>query len=582
MLKCLVVLALFVQAFGLEIPEYAPYQKHLTSGAIFDQFDYDSLKSSPWVPSSATKFDEGRREVVAYNGEWGIETSKKVKGYANDRGLVMKSQAAHYAIARKLDEPFDNTGNDLVFQYEIKLENDLSCGGTYVKLLSLQADYLKFNSDTPYQVMFGPDKCGSQNMVHFIIKRVNPHTGVAEEKHLRTAPMSKGGVLSSLYTLIIKKNQDFEIRINGEVAKAGNLVTSTSLLRPPLNPPREIEDPNDKKPFGWDERLTIPDPNAEKPDNYELNHVWTQIPDVRAEKPEDWDESKPKLVRAEDSQVPDYWDEEEDGEWIAPLVPNPECENISGCGPWEPPLVDNPHYIGPWASPRIDNPDYQGEWKPRTIPNPEYYNDERPSDLEPIGAIAFELWSMDSNVMFDNVYLGHLIKEAEQIGNETWRPKYELEHVYREANRPKLRNEPVPPPPDFQDLLFADPEESTLSQFLNFIRMASKRQYLEFSDFIFEFVMDPVPTVLESPVRFVIYCSISVVVLSVIFGTWAVLMFVLFNKSEEPSLQEEKPETEVQYVPKIEELSDHEIETVTASESTSSAVHQENNTTKRK
>lgn len=49
------------------------------------------------------------------------------------------------------------------------------------------------------------------------------------------------------------------------------VVSKGSLLEdmvPPVNPPREIEDPADKKPDDWDERPKIPDPNAVKPDDW--------------------------------------------------------------------------------------------------------------------------------------------------------------------------------------------------------------------------------------------------------------------------------------------------------------------------
>lgn len=39
-------------------------------------------------------------------------------------------------------------------------------------------------------------------------------------------------------------------------------------MTPPVNPPREIEDPNDQKPEDWDERAKIPDPDAVKPDDW--------------------------------------------------------------------------------------------------------------------------------------------------------------------------------------------------------------------------------------------------------------------------------------------------------------------------
>jgi calnexin len=52
-------------------------------------------------------------------------------------------------------------------------------------------------------------------------------------------------------------------------------------------------------------------------------------------------------------------DEDMDGEWEAPQVPNPACEAAPGCGAWQRPNVDNPSYKGKWKPAMIDNPNYQ-------------------------------------------------------------------------------------------------------------------------------------------------------------------------------------------------------------------------------
>lgn len=52
-------------------------------------------------------------------------------------------------------------------------------------------------------------------------------------------------------------------------------------------------------------------------------------------------------------------DEEMDGEWEAPQIPNPACETAPGCGVWKRPMIDNPNYKGKWKPPMIDNPNYQ-------------------------------------------------------------------------------------------------------------------------------------------------------------------------------------------------------------------------------
>ena len=38
---------------------------------------------------------------------------------------------------------------------------------------------------TPYTIMFGPDKCGSDAKLHFIFRHVNPKNKTVEEKHCK-------------------------------------------------------------------------------------------------------------------------------------------------------------------------------------------------------------------------------------------------------------------------------------------------------------------------------------------------------------------------------------------------------------
>lgn len=356
-----------------------------------------------------------------------MEESKIFPGFKGDKGLVAKSPAAHHAISALLDTPLDNKGKTLVVQYEVKFQESLECGGAYIKLLS-ETDALRteeFSNDAPYQIMFGPDKCGSTNKVHFIIRRKNPNTGEYEEKHLKNPAPARLSKVSNLYTLIIKENQDFDVRINGKSVRSGNLHEEGAMF-PSVNPPAEIEDVDDEKPEDWVDSVTIPDPEqAVKPEDWDETEP-KKIPDPNEVKPEDWDEDALEFIADPDAEVPEDWDEEEDGEFISLDIPNPECE-LHGCGPWTAPLIDNPKYKGRWDQPRIQNPDYIGPWTPRMIPNPDYYEDATPSDLEPIGAIGIEIWTMQKDILFDNFYLGHSIEEAEAIGNATFVPKAEIE-----------------------------------------------------------------------------------------------------------------------------------------------------------
>lgn len=50
--------------------------------------------------------------------------------------------------------------------------------------------------------------------------------------------------------------------------------------------------------------------------------------------PDGWLEDEPDVIPDPDAEKPEEWDDEEDGDWIAPVVSNPKCEDAPGCGPW--------------------------------------------------------------------------------------------------------------------------------------------------------------------------------------------------------------------------------------------------------
>ena len=73
-----------------------------------------------------------------------------------------------------------------------------------------------------------------------------------------------------------------EPRSDFQVVNHGSLLTDFS---PPVNPPAEIDVPNDKKPSDWDEREKIQDPEATKPEDWDENAP-KQLPDTSASKPD--------------------------------------------------------------------------------------------------------------------------------------------------------------------------------------------------------------------------------------------------------------------------------------------------------
>ncbi|EGS18750.1 uncharacterized protein CTHT_0053590 [Thermochaetoides thermophila DSM 1495] len=431
-----------------------------------------------WKPSHAKKDTKGSDEEWRYVGEWAVEEPIVYKGMEGDKGLVVKNVAAHHAISAKFPKKIDPKGKTLVVQYEVKLQNSLECGGAYLKLLrdTKKLHQEEFSNTTPYVIMFGPDKCGHNNKVHFIFNHKNPKTGEYEEKHLTAPPTAKIVKTTELYTLVVHPNNTFLIQQNGETVKEGSLLED---FNPPVNPPKEIDDPNDKKPDDWVDEARIPDPNAKKPDDWDEDAPY-EIVDEDAVKPDDWLEDEPLTIPDPEAKKPDDWDDEEDGDWIPPTVPNPKCAEVSGCGPWTKPMKKNPAYKGKWTPPYIDNPAYKGPWAPRKIPNPDYFEDKHPANFEPMGAIGFELWTMQNNILFDNIYVGHSIEDARKFAEETFFKKHPVEKALEEADKPKIDDTPASP----DDLKFLDNPKKYITEKVDLFLTIAKRNPIEAVKFV--------------------------------------------------------------------------------------------------
>ncbi|CAN6464564.1 unnamed protein product [Victoria cruziana] len=279
--------------------------------------------------------------------------------------------------------------------------------------------------------MFGPDKCGSTNKVHFIVKHKNPKSGEYVEHHLKYPPSVPHDKFTHVYTAIIKPDNELRILVDGEEKKKANFFSQDD-FEPAFVPPATIPDPDDKKPEDWDERAMIPDPNAVKPEDWDEDAPM-EIEDEEAEKPEGWLDDEPEEIDDPEASKPEDWDDEEDGEWEAPKIDNPKCSEAPGCGEWKRPMKRNPAYKGKWHAPVIDNPNYKGIWKPQQIPNPDFFELEKPN-FEPIAAIGIEIWTMQDGILFDNILIASDEKAAEAYREKAWKPKYEAEKEKEKAD----------------------------------------------------------------------------------------------------------------------------------------------------
>ncbi len=82
-----------------------------------------------------------------------------VEGFELDNGLLLSKKDKYYGLTLPFQTPLTmGDSPSIVIQYEIKFEEVLACGGAYVKLLRDITDFGDVNKDTPYSILFGPDK----------------------------------------------------------------------------------------------------------------------------------------------------------------------------------------------------------------------------------------------------------------------------------------------------------------------------------------------------------------------------------------------------------------------------------------
>merc|ERR1712216_243101 len=198
---------------------------------VYFEEDFSGDWESRWTQSKA-KSDLGTFKVSAGKFYGDAEASK---------GLQTSQDAKFYGIMAKTKE-FSNEGKTLVVQFSAKHEQDIDCGGAYLKLTpSMDAE--KFNGDSKYNIMFGPDICGSSTKKTHVIFNYK-EKNLDKKKEVR----AESDTLSHLYTLIVKPDNTYEVQIDMNKVDSGSLAEGWSFLEP-----KEIRDPKAKKPDDWDD-----------------------------------------------------------------------------------------------------------------------------------------------------------------------------------------------------------------------------------------------------------------------------------------------------------------------------------------
>ncbi|KAH7816196.1 putative Calreticulin [Monocercomonoides exilis] len=315
-----------------------------------------------WIESDAHANDGTR-------GTWGWDAGKWYGDFETQMGMKTMDHKSRYQISADLGETFSNKDKTLIISYTVKFDQDIDCGGGYIKLLSDKVDPKSFNENSSYLLMFGPD-------VYLHYKRdvmfIWNYNG---KRYQSNRPLKMlNDKVTHMYTLIIHPNSSYEIRMDNELYQSGPFVDDF-----PIVERRYIPDPNAKKPEDWADSPEMPDPLDKKPDDWDDRET---IPDPRALKPEGWDEKV-------------------NGTWVAPLIANPTYQ-----GEWIPRMLPNPNYKGEWIPPLIENPLYSKRDEFYILPN--------------IRRIAVDVWQVKAGTIFDNFFVGDDIKEFEEFAQRTF------------------------------------------------------------------------------------------------------------------------------------------------------------------
>ncbi|KAG5471480.1 hypothetical protein LSCM1_01571 [Leishmania martiniquensis] len=350
---------------------------------IFFHEEFNTMDG--WVHSEHSS-DYGKAELSS--GKVHVDAVK-------EQGLKLTEDSKFYAVSKKLPTPVSNEGKPIVLSYSVKNEQNLNCGGTYLKLFS-ELDQKDFHGDSPYWLMFGPDVCGFKTVVHIILN----YNGTNHLWKKQWNP--KEGSATHVYTLEIAPNNTYQLYVDGEYAVAGSFEEEWDML-----PPKTIDDPTKEKPKDWVDDEMMDDPTDSKPEDWD-NEPAT-IPDTEAVKPEDWDDA-------------------EDGEWEAPRIANPK-------------------YRGTWRPRRISNPDFKGAWVPPQIPNPAYKKDSNlykaPAPLQYVG---IDVWQVEGGSIFDNIIIGDNLQEVLEVVKKTYGAMAEKEAGLIKAQAESERETPSSKP----------------------------------------------------------------------------------------------------------------------------------------
>ena len=140
-------------------------------------------------------------------------------------GLMTTEDRKYYSISADMNKTFSNEGKNLIISYTLKMERDIGEGGAFIKILPEGLDQEQFTSDDTYDILFGAN----------IVKRLSARIRLNIRRGDKYWEMNDTIIcpldeLTHMYTLIIRPDCTYEIRIDGNHSSTGRFKDNFSFL----------------------------------------------------------------------------------------------------------------------------------------------------------------------------------------------------------------------------------------------------------------------------------------------------------------------------------------------------------------
>ncbi|XP_038627729.1 calreticulin-3 [Tachyglossus aculeatus] len=317
-------------------------------------------------------------------GKFKLSAGKFYGDAMRDRGLQTTENSKFYAISSRF-KPFSNRGKSLIIQYTVKHEQKIDCGGGYVKLFPSDVDPENLSENSYYYIMFGPDICGFETRItHVILSSRNKY--ISNKKRIRC----KVDGFTHLYTLILRRDQTYKVRIDAKLVASGNINDDWD-----FSSLGKIENPSSRKREECAERTHAENLSGVcKERDFFLDMIGR----------------KTSIVELPGKS----------------MIQNPLCKSD--------------------LKPKnTDDQNYKEDWPQSEMKNEEHVTDFNNAVYENIGVIGLELWQVRSGTIFDNFLITDSEEYAKDFGEQTWgRTKgleREMDSIQTKAELEKARQE---------------------------------------------------------------------------------------------------------------------------------------------